>query len=42
MLAGVRPVVERLFDLTRVRELLTSSPTRAEALEQRVTRRGAG
>jgi anti-anti-sigma factor len=34
VLAGVRPVVERLFDLTRVRELLTLVATRAEALEQ--------
>lgn len=39
VLVGVRPAVERLLDLTRVRELLTVVGTRAEALEQ--TSRGA-
>jgi anti-anti-sigma factor len=34
VLAGVRPTVERLLDLTRVRELLILVATRAEALEQ--------
>jgi anti-anti-sigma factor len=34
VLVGVRPAVERLFSLTRVRELLTLVATRAEALER--------
>jgi anti-anti-sigma factor len=34
VLAGVQPTVERLFELTRVRELMTLVATPREALEQ--------
>src|SRR3954468_24305901 len=34
VLTGVRPAVERLFDLTRAREVLVFAPSRGEALQR--------